>query len=131
MLKVSYKHKGNFAKGISLMDAYKHLTGQDRMERAAQIAVDALRDSTPVDTGQLAEGWTYEVSREHGVTKASIYNDSHSEVGNGRNLALMLEHGHGTGTGGYVPPTHFISRCMDEVDEIVREEIGGVLSDVK
>lgn len=130
-MKISFKHKGEFSKAINQMNIYKHLTGENRLDKAGEMAVEALRACTPINTGELADGWSYEVERKDGVTTASIYNDSHSEVGDGRNLALMLEHGHGTGTGGYIPPTHFISNCMDDIDEALREEIGGVLKDVK
>lgn len=86
------------------------------LSRYGEKGVSALSAASPKDSGTMASSWSYEV--ELGVTKSAIYWSNRNEEG-GVNIAVIIQHGHGTGTGGYVQGRDFINPAMRPIfDEI-------------
>ena len=86
------------------------------LSRYGEKGVSALSAASPKDGGTMASSWSYEV--ELGVTKSAIYWSNSNEEG-GVNIAVIIQHGHGTGTGGYVQGRDFINPAMRPIfDEI-------------
>lgn len=86
------------------------------LETHAQRGVEALRAATPVDTGLTASSWTYQISKSSGGVKIDWLN---SNEHNGFNVAIALQYGHGTGTGGFVAGEDYINPAIRPVfDEI-------------
>jgi len=81
-------------------------------EQFAKELVNALKKSTPVRSGKTAASWDYTISSSRGGWQIEI---SNSNINNGVNIAVILHYGHGTGTGGYVPGTNYITKAIDEV----------------
>lgn len=81
-------------------------------EQFAQELVDTLEKNTPVKSGKTASSWGYNISSSRVGWLIEIFN---SNVNNGVNVAVILHYGHGTGTGGYVPGTNYITKSIDEV----------------
>lgn len=87
----------------------------------------SLRRHTPRGaTGETANGWTSETTTKGDETEIAWRNKAHPEAG--ISIAKIIHTGHGTGTGGYVPPKPYINKAMDEVfkgagDRIAREMI--------
>lgn len=96
------------------------------LEKYAQMGVEALRAATPVDEGDTAAGWTYEIVRRKGYFSIRWMN-THKE--GGAPVAILLQHGHGTGTGGYVEGRDYINPAMrpifDQIDSEVRKVVTG------
>lgn len=92
----------------------KRVVKGDKMvaEQFAKELVDALKKNTPVKSGKTASSWGYTISSSRGGWQIEIYN---SNINNGVNIAVILHYGHGTGTGGYVPGTNYITKAIDEV----------------
>lgn len=83
------------------------------------MGVEALRDVTPVDTGTTADSWDYTIERKPG--SVSIY-WTNSNINDGVVIAVILQYGHGTGTGGYVEGTDYIRPAMKPVfDQIAKD----------
>lgn len=81
--------------------------------------VEALRASTPKRTGATANSWSYRVVMEHGEVGIEWLNSNKADDGR-TPVAILIQMGHGTGTGGYVPPVDFINPTMQPLfDEIV------------
>lgn len=90
-------------------------------EKYGQMGVDALRSTTPVDSGKTAESWTYEISEEDGVLRLDFLN---TNINKHVNIAIILQYGHGTGTGGYVAGRDYINPAVQPVfDKIVAEAV--------
>lgn len=86
------------------------------VEALAQRGVEALRASTPAETGLTAASWYYEIKTEDGKTTISWCNGNRV---NGVNIAIILQYGHGTGTGGYVAGRDYINPALKPIfDEI-------------
>ena len=82
------------------------------LEAFAQKGVAALEASTPWDSGLTAASWGYEVKKT-----ASSYTITwtNSNMADGVPVAILLQLGHGTGTGGYVQGQDFINPAMRPV----------------
>lgn len=90
-----------------------------KFERYGQLGVEALSAATPMDTGETARSWEYEVTKADGQIKVSFYN---TNVNKGVNIAIILQYGHGTGTGGWVEGIDYINPAVQPVLEALAEE---------
>lgn len=109
----SFKHAEKFLKTGSKRE-YMHI-----LRRYGEEGVAALRDATPRDTGKTADAWSYQI--EQGSDGITIY-WSNSNVNRGVNIAMILQYGHGTGTGGYVEGIDYINPTLKPVfDKLAKE----------
>lgn len=119
MPKISFSTRGSFAKTekflstMSRGDKFRHLS------RLGQAGVNALKAATPVDSGETASLWGVEVSHSRGNATIKWTN---GHVVNGVPIAIILQYGHGTGTGGYVQGRDYINPAMKPIfDQIANE----------
>lgn len=93
----------------------------DALETFGQEGVAALESATPRDTGVAAGSWYYQVTRSSGGATISWFNSD--KDGEGTPIVILLQYGHGTGTGGWVPGRDFINPAMEQVFEHATEAI--------
>lgn len=107
-------HKGNFnhlEKFLSRVSGGQYIMRV--LDKYGQAGVEALASATPKRSGLTASSWSYEAVVE-GDTIKLIW--SNSNVKNGYfNVAMMLQLGHGTGTGGYVTGIDYINPALRPV----------------
>jgi hypothetical protein len=87
---------------------------------AAQKGVQALAAATPVESGLTANSWGYEIKRSRSSFQI-IWTNSHVE--SGFPVAIGLQYGHGTGTGGYVRGRDYINPAMQPIFEQILADI--------
>jgi hypothetical protein len=88
--------------------------------REAQKGVAALSRATPHDSGKAASSWSYEVTK----TRSSItIGWKNSDVENGYPVALMIQYGHGTGTGGYIAGIDYINPAMRPIFDQIADTV--------
>lgn len=105
----------NLEKFIERMEKNEIFAELDKYGRAG---VDALRSMTPVDTGITANSWSYNVALGRDETRI-IW--SNTNINQGVNIAIILQFGHGTGTGGYVQGRDYINPAVQPtMDHIAR-----------
>ncbi len=87
-----------------------------QLAKYGEKGVAALAAATPKDTGLTAASWSYEIEfKNNGL--AIYWTNSHVEKY--VNIAIILQFGHGTGTGGYVQGRDYINPAMRPIfDEI-------------
>lgn len=91
----------------------------DILDKYGRIGVSALSQATPKNTGSTAAAWGYEVHQEN--NGAVIY-WTNTNQNKGFYVAIALQYGHGTGTGGYVVGRDYINPAMRPVfDEIAND----------
>lgn len=116
MGKVTFVHRGNFNNLEKFLNTMKGQRYLNALDVYGQKGVEALSAHTPVDTGKTASSWSYEIERTK--DKTSIYwlnTNTNGKV----NIAIILQYGHGTGTGGYVRGRDYINPAMQPIfDEI-------------
>lgn len=89
------------------------------LEECGERGVEALRVSTPIDSGETSQSWSYEITED---SNGYVINFNNSHVNNGVNIAIILQHGHGTRNGGYVQGRDYINPALKPVfDEMVNE----------
>lgn len=116
---ISYRTKGDLSKTDTFL---KRLMKQDLrsiLNKYGQLGVDALSKATPVDTGKTAASWDYEVTIAPGSATLTWTN---SNTNQGVPIALLIQYGHGTPTGGYVPGQDYIKPAIRPImDELTNE----------
>lgn len=89
----------------------------DFLDQYGQVGVEALSQYTPKDTGKTAESWEYETNIDGESYRIEWYN---TNVVDAAPIAVMLQLGHGTGTGGYVEGRDYINPAIAPVfDDIL------------
>lgn len=124
-MNISFESKGDFRNTERWL---KNLTNTDMTSGLNQIAsqgTKSLASRTPKATGETANSWKGTVTKRGDVSEIVWTNTAHP--GAGVNIAKIIDLGHGTGTGGYVPPQPYIKEAMTPVwarlDNIIKELI--------
>lgn len=106
---MSFKVSGSFDNTLRFLR--RMLKGEPwaTLHDLGQEGVSALQAYTPIDTGETANSWSYEIVDESGQYKI-IWSNSH--VNDGVNIAVILQYGHGTGGGGYVVGRDYINPAL-------------------
>jgi hypothetical protein len=94
----------------------------DKLDGWGQMGVEALSNATPEDTGLTADSWAYRVTQNSYGPIIEWYNTNTDDQGT--QIAIMIQYGHGTGTGGYVPGQDYINPAIQEVFDNIINEIG-------
>lgn len=89
-------------------------------DKYGQIGSTVLMYATPRETGNTALSWTHKVTETQAGITLSWHN---TNVVDGVPIAIILQYGHGTGTGGYVQGQDYINPAMRPVFE----EIASIL----
>lgn len=89
------------------------------LERFGQQGVDALSAATPFDEGVTASSWYYEIIQD-GKSYSIVWGNSN--MAGPTPVAVLLQHGHGTRTGGYVQGRDYINPALRPIfDQIAAE----------
>lgn len=83
------------------------------LREGGEQTVGKLKTSTPKDSGITASNWRFKLERTKKGTELSFVNAS--KGGNTFNIIQGLRYGHGTGTGGFVPPNDFVSPIIEDL----------------
>jgi len=86
-----------------------------------QMGVDALANATPSETGLTAASWYYTVENSGGGYSISWLNSNKDRQGTP--IVIMLQYGHGTGTGGYVQGVDFINPATKGVFDDISDAV--------
>lgn len=111
--------KGDFNNTFRFLNKMSKFQINKILEKYGQMGVEALRSATPVDSGKTAESWGYEISV--GKEGATIH-WTNTNQNKGVYIAVILQYGHGTGTGGYVQGVDYINPAIRPVFDKIAEE---------
>ena len=109
---ISIGQKGDFSKATAYLKRVKKGVNIRSLEKYAREGVAALSSATPVDTGLTAKSWYYEIENLKGIVRISFCN---SNIQNGVPIAIILQLGHGTGTGGWVEGRDYINPAIQPI----------------
>ena len=111
--------KGDFNNTFRFLNKMSKFQINKILEKYGKMGVEALRSATPIDSGKTAESWGYEISI--GKEGATIY-WINTNQNKGVYIAVILQYGHGTGTGGYVQGIDYINPAIRPVFDKIAEE---------
>ena len=121
---ITFRQKGDFSRLIRFLEKAKEVVNLGELDKYGRAGVAALASATPVDSGQTADSWYYKVTNQNGVVRITFYN---SNVNEGVPIAIILQYGHGTGTGGWVEGRDYINPAIQPIfDEIAEQAWKGV-----
>ncbi len=114
------KQHGSFKNTEKFLSSAKRLKVRGILEGYGKRGATALASATPVDTGLTSQSWSYEI-----ITTGRGYtiNWTNSNVVNGVPIALVLQYGHGTGTGGYVQGRDYINPAIQPIFDSLAEDL--------
>ena len=93
---------------------------QSLLDPFARQGIDALRHATPVDSGLTADSWGYKITTN---SKNTTIMWTNSHIVDGRPIAILLQFGHGTGTGGYVQGIDYINPAIRPVFDRIADSV--------
>ena len=116
---ISFRQKGDFSKLDHYFERVKEAAKIGVLDKYGQAGVSALSSATPVESGKTASSWYYEIKRQNGSVALAFYN---SNVNNGVPIAVILQFGHGTGTGGWVQGRDYINPAIQPIFDKIAED---------
>lgn len=105
-------HKGDYSKATRYFEKLSKRATIVALEKYGQMAVDALAAATPVRSGLTASSWHFEINKTGKGYSIDLFN---SHVNKGVPIAIILQYGHGTGTGGWVEGRDYINPAIQPV----------------
>lgn len=114
-----------FNKTITKLEKLRNAQIFNALDSFGAIGTAALQSATPVQTGITAMSWTHEIRHEGGV-HSIVWKNTH--IVDGVNIAVIIQYGHGTGTGGYVVGQDYINPVILPLFEKIKAEIRKAVS---
>lgn len=116
---IRFRQKGDFSKLTRFLEKAKEAVCLGDLDKYGREGVAALASATPIDSGQTANSWNYEIIHKQGSVTIAFYN---SNIQNGIPIAVILQYGHGTRNGGWVQGRDYINPAIQPIfDKIVNE----------
>lgn len=116
---ITFRHKGDFSKTTKFLGKAKKAINLRDLDKYGRQGVAALASATPVESGLTASSWRYEIERGNGTISIVF---SNSNIQNGVPIAIILQYGHGTGTGGWVEGRDYINPAIQPIFDRITNE---------
>ena len=116
---ITFRQKGDFSKASRYLERLKEAAKLGVLAKYGREGVAALASATPTETGLTASSWTNEIERK-GSSVSIVYKNSN--INKGVPIAVILQYGHGTGTGGWVQGRDYINPAIQPVFDRIADE---------
>lgn len=118
---IYFKQHGDFNRLQKYLTKAPNAVTLTHLQKYGEMGVEALKAATPVDSGVTAASWSYEIKGTNSGYAIEFHN---SNVADGWfNVALMIDTGHGTGTGGWVEGRNYIDPAIQPVFDKMAEDL--------
>ena len=117
---ISFTVSGSTARTDGFLDKMIRGDLYSGLDAYAKRGVLALQSHTPVETGLTAASWSYEIDISKDKATITWLN---SNTVSGVNIAVILQYGHGTGTGGYVAGRDYINPALQPIFDEIAEAV--------
>ena len=116
---ISFNHKGDLSKTVKFLKKAQGLDISAVLDKYGKEGVSALASATPIESGETANSWYYEIERSKRSATITFLN---SHVNKGVPIAIILQYGHGTGTGGWVQGRDYINPAIQPIFDKIADE---------
>lgn len=117
---ITFQVGGSFADTEAFLKKLSKVDILGVMNSCGKMGVEALSAATPVDTGLTAGSWNYDVQAKNGSYTISWTN---VDIENDFPVAIMLQYGYSTGTGGYVQGRDYINPAMRPIFDQIADKV--------
>lgn len=115
---IRFRQKGDFSKLTRYLQKAEKVNRLVNLDQYGREGVAALASATPVDSGLTASSWYYKKNVKDGRIAIQFCN---SNIQNGVPIAIIIQYGHGTGTGGWVEGRDYINPAVQPIfDKLVK-----------
>lgn len=115
---IGFRMKGDFSKAKKYFEKALEASKISILDKYGREGVKALSAATPVDTGLTAASWTYKIERQNDSVILAFENTNENK---GVPIAIILQTGHGTGTGGWVQGRDYINPAIQPIFDKLAE----------
>lgn len=116
---ICFRQKGDFSKLSRYLERVKEAAKLGVLDKYGREGVAALSSATPVESGKTASSWYYEIKRQNGSVSITFNN---SNISKGVPIAIVLQYGHGTGTGGWVQGRDYINPAIRPIFDRIADD---------
>ena len=117
---LTFTHEGNLKKTTDFLKRITNKKIYANLKKYGEQGVDALRKSTPKDSGLTSSLWDYEIE----ITKNSVtIYWKNANIVDGVPIAVILQYGHGTATGGYVQGIDYINPALKPIFDKILQDV--------
>ena len=116
---ISFRQKGDFSKLTKFLERATESVKLGDLDKYGRAGVEALASATPVDSGLTANSWYYEIENKNGSASITFLNRN---IQNGVPIAIILQYGHGTGTGGWVQGRDYINPAIQPLFDKIADD---------
>jgi len=116
---ITITQKGSFNRTERYLQRLKRAELDQVLNKYGNLGMVALSNAPPVESGETARSWSYSIVAKPGYYSIRWHN---SHIEDGVPIAVILQYGHGTGTGGYVQGRDYIMPAMRPIFEQIAEE---------
>lgn len=115
---IHFEHKGRLSKTYDFLHRLQKLDFS-ALTKFGDEGVRALREATPKDTGLTADSWSYRIIHDGSVITIEWTNSN--LVDGWCPIAVILQYGHATGTGGWVEGRDYINPAIRPIFDRIAE----------
>lgn len=119
---ITISSSGSFKKTDRFFDGMMKRDLVSELRKYAEEGVRALASATPADSGLSSESWDYEVTKTANGGYSIIWSNS-NVTDQGVPVVILLQYGHGTGTGGFVQGKDFINPAIQPIFDKISESV--------
>lgn len=117
---ISFRSTGNFTKTELFFERAKEVFHMGILDKYGKMGVEILKKNTPINSGKTAESWEYSIEKDSNGYSLVWHN---TNINDGVPIAILIQYGHATGTGGYVKGTDYINPSMKPIFDDMANEI--------
>lgn len=117
---IEITQSGTFDKSIKFLHFLYNKEFLKNLDSHARDGVNALSNATPVDTGETARSWYYEIFTSPNKIRIVW---SNTNMADGVPVAILVQYGHATRTGYWVEGKDFINPAIRPIFDQIAEDI--------
>lgn len=117
---IRFLHRGDFKNSERFLNNALKYNLKPLLDKYGQTGVQLLASATPVKSGETARSWIYTVG---GNRKHCWISWENTNRPGSTNVAILLQYGHGTGTGGFVQGRDYINPAIQPLFDRMAEDL--------
>ena len=117
---ITFESSGSFKKTDSFLATMLRGSVASQLDKYGREGVAALASATPMESGESAASWGYTVTKTGGSYSITWTNN---HMAGSVPVVILLQYGHGTGTGGYVSGHDFINPAIKPIFDKIAENV--------
>lgn len=116
---ITLSQSGDWKKTTDFLEHAKKADIRRILKKYGDLGVAALRNATPKDTGKTANSWGFVLRISRNLYSVEWTN---TNIVDGVPIALVIQYGHATPTGGYVAGRDYINPALRPIFDKLAED---------